>query len=253
MYRNKTLSAVVLALVLILGMALLPQGIAGISDYLTNEKPGTASIQNVELALNSDKTEEPGYMMRKLALEQRMTTIPIKPEQATMTKEEVLTAALDGMAVYVEAEVFEWFEYDFSAVDPYLGVDTENKNNNSIFWTVTLSRPYEPYQDLFLHIDDETGKILFLSYETYGQDQYKYYYQENQRLMMEGLVDAFLWPLNLTLGQLSEYEGLLGCSVEEQELTDDVTCVVYTYEDAAYGTIRVDFQITPRGLRISSC
>lgn len=250
MHRRKTVFTVLAALILIAGLALLPQGIARISDSMTNEKPGAASIHTVELTVYSNQTDEPGYMMRKLALEQRMTTIPIEPEQASMTEEEVISAAMDGMSVYVEAGVFEWFEYTFCAAEPYLGMDPDNYDNNSIFWGVTFSSDENKYQNLFLHIDDETGKILYLSYDTYGPDMYNYYYRENQLLMMEGFVDAFLSPLNLTMGQLAEYDGLLGAGVEEQELTDDVTCVVYTYEDAGYGTIRVAFHISPEGLHV---
>lgn len=250
MHKHKTMFAVLLALVLIAGMALLPRGIAGISDLLVNEKPGTASMQSVALALGTDKTDEPGYMMRKLALEQRMTTIPIQPDQATMTEEEVFTAALDGMAVYMEANMFTWFEYTFSSAEPYLGIDPEDKNNNTIFWGVTLTTKEEPYHYLFLHIDDETGKILCLTYETYGPDKFKYYYPENQIMMLEGFVDSFLRPLNLTLDQLNQYENLVSLDIIEQQMTDDVTCVVYTYEDAEYGTIHVAFHISPEGLHV---
>ena len=79
MRRLNATGAILLALLLIAGMAMLPRGIAGISDLLTNEKAGTASMQTVELDFYSAKKDEPGYMMRKLALEQRMTTVPIKP------------------------------------------------------------------------------------------------------------------------------------------------------------------------------
>lgn len=248
MRRIKTISVILLSVMLIVGMALLPQGIAGISDLLTNEKPGTVSMQTVELALTSNKTDEPGYMMRKLALEQRMTTIPIKPEQAKMTEEEVITAALDGMTAYMEANMFTWFEYTFCGAEPYLGIDPMDKNNNTIFWGVTFAYDEDPYQHLFMHIDDETGKIIFINFETNGEDRYKYYYPENQRLMMEGFVDSFFGPLNLI--QRSEYENLHAESVSELTTPDDVTSVRYTFEDAQYGIINVEFSIYPFGFYV---
>lgn len=250
MHRLKTVLAVLLSLVLLAGLALLPKGIAGISDFLTNEKPGTASIHAVELSVYSDQTDEPGYMMRKLALEQRMTTIPIEPEQATMTEEEVLNAALEGMVAYEDANVFEWFEYTFFSAEPYLGMDPENQNNNSIFWGVQFTREEKPYQNLFLHIDDETGRILYLSYETYGPDADKYYEPENQRLMMEGFVDAFFRPLKLTASEMSEYKNFIGTEISEKETPDDETIVSYTYEDAIYGAVHVTFHISPEGLHV---
>ena len=250
MRRIKTVLILLFTAVLLVGMALLPQWIAGVSDLLTNKKSGTAAIQTVELAFTSDRVNEPGYMMRKLALEQRMTTIPIELSQASMTEAEVIDAARNGMNAYMEANLFEWFEFTFCTAEPYLGVDPENKNNNSLFWGVTFTREDKPYHNLFLHIDDETGSILYLSYETDGPDKYKYYYPENQRLMMEGFVDAFLRPLNLTPGQLNEYKNFLGADAGEQMITDDVTYVIYTYTDAEYGTINIAFHISPEGLHV---
>lgn len=249
MRKLKTITILLLTVLLIAALALMPKAVAGISDHMANEQPGTAPMQSVELALGTDKTDKPGYMMRKLALEQRMTTIPIKPEQAKMTEEEVFTATQDGMAVYMEADMFEWFEYTFSSAEPYLGIDPEDKNNNTIFWGVTFTAQGTPYHHLFVHIDDETGKILYIAYETYGEDQYNYYYPENQRLMMEGFVDSFFRPLNLT--QRSEYENLQAESVSEPKVTDDVTCVRYTFEDAQYGIINVEFYITPVGFNLA--
>lgn len=250
MHRLKAVIAVFLSMVLITGLALLPKGIAGISDYFSNEKPGTASIHTVELSVYSDQTDEPGYMMRKLALEQRMNTIPIEPEQASMTEEDVLNAALEGMVAYEDVNVFKWFEYTFFSAEPYLGVDPENQNNNSIFWGVQFTREEKPYQNLFLHIDDETGRILYLSYETYGPDADKYYEPENQRLMMEGFVDAFFRPLRLTASEMSEYKNFIGTEISEKETPDDATIVSYTYEDAVYGAIHVTFHISPEGLHV---
>lgn len=250
MHRLKAVIAVFLSVVLIAGLALLPKGVAGISDFLNDKKPGTASIDTVELTVYSNQTDEPGYMMRKLALEQRMTTIPIEPEQAAMTEEEVLNAALEGMAPYVDAGIFEWFEYTFFFAEPYLGIDPENQSNNSVFWGVQFTREEKPYRNLFLHIDDETGRILYLSYETYGPDRDKYVEPENQRLMMDDFVDAFFRPLNLTTDQMSMYKNFIGIEVKENEIPDDATIVSYTYEDAVYGAVYITFHISPEGLHV---
>ena len=44
MYRLKAVFAVLLSLALIAGFALLPEGIAIVSDFLSNGKPGTAPV-----------------------------------------------------------------------------------------------------------------------------------------------------------------------------------------------------------------
>lgn len=245
MNKLKTVLVLLLTVLLIVILALLPQAMAGVSDFMGNKKPGTVSMQSVELAFDSDKADEPGYMMRKLALEQRMTTIPIDPVQASMTEGEVITAAKTGMDIYMEASMFDWFDITYQMAEPYLGVDPNDRNNNTIFWGVTFTAEDGPYHHLFMHIDDETGKVLFINYETYGEDKFNYDRPENQRRMMEGFVHSFFSPLNLT--QLSEYENLLETSMLEQYVSDDVTCVRYTFEDAQYGTIHVEFYITPMG------
>lgn len=251
MRRRNATGALILAFVLLAGMAMLPRGIAVISDLLTNKKAGIASMQTVELDFYSSKKDEPGYMMRKLALEQRMTTVPIKPKQAKMTEEEALTAAFEGMKPYIEAEMFSWFDFSFSGAEPYLGIDPEDKNNNTIFWGVSFVAEGKPYQNLFLHIDDETGKILYINYGTDGPDQYTYYYPENQRVLMEGFTDSFFTPLNLLTEHLDEYKNLISTNMTERKLTDDVTCLLYTFEDKQYGIIDVEFYITPAGFWVN--
>lgn len=251
MRRVNAASAILLAFLLIAGMAMLPRVIADISDMLTNEKSGTVSMQTVELDFYSDKADEPGYMMRKLALEQRMNTIPIKPEQAKMTEEEVQIAAVDGMAPYIEAKMFSWFEYSFCSTEPYLCIDPEDKNNNTIFWGVSFTAESKPYRNLFLHIDDETGKILYINYGTDGPDMYTYYYPENQRLLMEGFTESFLLPLNLVSDHLGDYKNLVSQNITERKLTEEVTCLQYTFEDKQYGIINVEFYITPAGFWVN--
>lgn len=248
MSKLKTGSVLLITVMLIAGLALMPQVAAAVSDFMENEKAGTAPMQSVELAFDADRAAEPGYMMRKLALAQRMTALPIAPEQAAMTEDEVYAAAEDGMDIYVESNMFAWLDISYRNAQPYLGVDPNDKNNNTIFWGVTFTAEDDPSYYLFLHIDDETGKILYINYVASEEDKFNYYHPENQRLMMEGFVHSFFSPLNLT--QLSEYENLLETSVSEPYVTDDVTSVRYTFEDAQYGTISVEFYITPSGFHV---
>lgn len=251
MNKMKTGFVLLIAVLLVIAFALMPQAVAGISDLIGNEKPGTASLQSVELAFGVQKAIEPGYMLRKMALEQRMSTIPITPEQTAMTQTEAIEAAEAAMTGYVEAKVFEWFEYTFCSAEPYLGIDPDDKNNYTIFWTVNFSHDSEPYRNLFLHIDDQTGKILYIDYVTNGEDKFNYYYPEDQRLVMEGFVHAFLGPLALEGLTEYEYENLLGLSVTEHKTTDEVTCYLYTYEDSQYGSIQIAFTIKPAGFYVT--
>lgn len=245
MNKRKTAVFLLFSLLLIVALSALPRAVATISDARAKGKADSAPMQSVELDLDSEKTEKTGYMMRKLALEQNMTDIPIDPEQASMTQEDVLIAALVGMEAYVQADLFAWFEYTYCSVETYLAIDSEQKSNLGMIWSVTLSDQSESYNSLFLHIDDETGKIIYINYETSDKVHYAFSDLEKQGQMLDDLADAFFHPLNLTAGD--EWEAL----AVERNFVDDSISATYTFEDTEYGTICVEFYIMPTGFRVS--
>ena len=252
MRRIKTFLIMFLSFLALSLFALLPHFISAAVDAVESKTVNTAPIPPVDIALANDETAKPGYMLRKLALESTMTTIPISPEKAKLSLDEVLTAARDGMAYYAEANMFDWFEYTFFSAQPYLGIDPKSPNNTMIFWGVTICTESEPYHGLFLHIDDETGSILYLDYETHGPDQSRYVEQEDQHLMMEGFVDSFLRPLNLTAGQLTDNPVFpVDVNAYAQDLSGNVTYAAYTFESAEYKPIHVVFKISPTGFCVN--
>lgn len=257
MTRLKTGAELLLCAMLIVALALLPQAVSTVTDRMEMEKPITAPVQTIELTVDtaprgeSNESFAPGYMLRRLALEQNMTTIPILPESASMTQEEALNAAQTAMEIYVGNRVFEWFSPTYSQAQPYLGVDPENMNNSAVFWGVTFSyEKKDDYHSLFLHIDDETGKPIYIKYEIYGKNGYPFYYPDKQHLAMEGLISAFLAPLGLEGLGPGEYENLLDIGVTAEQLSDGYTCTQYTFVDAQYGKILVEFHINPSGFYV---
>lgn len=246
MNKRKTAVLLLFSFLLIVALSVLPRVVAVISDARAKGKVDSAPMQSVELDFASQKAGEIGYMMRKLALEQNMTNIPIDPEQASMTNEDVLVAALVGMEAYVQANLFTWFEYTYCSVEPYLAIDSEQKNSISIIWGVTLSNQNEPYNYLFLHIDDETGKLLYINYETNDKVYYAFSDLEKQGELLEKLADAFFRPLEeLTAG--NEWEAF----AVDRTMADDSISATYTFEDAQYGTICVELHIMPTGFHVS--
>ena len=102
MTKVKKTAVVLLAILLIAGFALLPQAVSALSDRKENRKAGTAPVQSVDLIIDSIPNSEanavatPGYMLRKLAMEQNMTSVPILPDAAVMTQAEALAAAREN-------------------------------------------------------------------------------------------------------------------------------------------------------------
>lgn len=251
MHKLRTAATVLLAAVLIGALAVLPRAVGEIRDEFAGKTPISAPMQSVALAFGADRVSEPGYMLRKLALEQNMFTVPIQPSQATMSEDDALEAAMFGMRPYIDSELYHWFDGNFVNIQPYIGIDPENKSNNMIFWAITYAHDREPYQYLFLHIDDETGCVLYIDYETSGDDRLDTFDSQNQPLLMEKLIDAFLRPLNLLEEQMPDAQNQLSREITEvQRLESDVTCIAYTLEDALYGAVRLQFYITPEGFRV---
>ena len=245
MRKLKTLLILMLTGLLFAFFAFLPRLTGAFYDDRLQGQSGSAPIQSVELVLNDMDSDAPGYMLRKLALERSMTDVPITSQQASMTEEEVIAAAQAGMEIYVDAGIFEWFDCTYQGAEPYFGLEPSDKSRHMIFWSVIFTNENSPYQSLLLHIDDETGKIIYIKYETYEKRDFAD--DVTRQKMMEGFVYAFLSPLSLLPSQIGEYENLNGTISQEITEYPDNSTMVYTYRDAQYGDIRVVFTIIPMG------
>ena len=233
MRKIKPLLILALTAAVVLGMAVLPWATEAMDD---SEKSGTAPIQPVRLDIRGDDT-----MLRKLVLQARMTTIPVTAESARMTEAEVWAAVEKGLQIYEDTGLFSEMEPSFQSLEPYLGIDPEDRSNYAIFWSVTLTD--EGRQSLFLHVDDETGKILLLIYDNYEES--RTFTGSGGRALAERLAHAFLTPLELHLSQLESRDGLVGNVATEETVEQDGVNLIYVYQDTPYGTVRVGFVVSP--------
>ena len=245
----KSWISLVLAMLLIGCCGILPRLAGEITDRLNRNQSGTAPIQSVELTLSGSEQEQPGYMLRKLALERDMTTLPIAAEQASMTEEEVIAAAVAGMDIYIDAGIFDWFDYTYQGVEAYLGIQPSDKHNHAIFWSVTFINESEPYNCLFLHIDDETGKIIYIKYEDGGPARL-FTDKEAAKRVMDRFIQAFLSPLSLMPEQVWEYENLEGTVSQSMLHDSELSMAAYSCRDLEYGRITVEFNIIPCGFYV---
>lgn len=248
MRRLKTLLVLLLMGGVFVCFAGLPWLAAQFSDDLL--RGGAAQIQAVELVLNDADPDAPGYMLRKLALECSMTDVPITPQQASMTEEEVIAAARVGMDIYVDVGIFEWFDYTYQGAEPYFAIDPSDKSHQMIFWSVVFTNEESPYGCLLLHIDDETGRIIYISYEDYGISR-EFVNAEATESMMDGFIHAFLSPLSLLPSQVWMYEDLEGTVSQQIMRYDNSMDVVYGYRDWRYGDINVVFSVTTTGFSVT--
>lgn len=238
-----------LAAALIAAGAFLPQITAFLMDQAEKGRTGSAPIQSVELNLRDETAAE--YAAQRLAMESHMYAVPIDLQVASMTEEEVYAAVEENMKDYEAAGIFDWFPYTSRSAEPYMGIDAGNISQTGVFWGVTYVNEKSPYQYLFVHIDDETGKIYFLNYEDYGKEsaysETSPEYTAQMNYILDNFTRIFFYQLGLAeVRQYYDSEGL----VEQEEVDGDVHLRRYRMGDAEYGEITIEFYANPAGFHL---
>lgn len=255
MRRVLSVFCVLIAAALIFAGAVLPRISAAVVDRMNDKKTGSAPIQTVALNLQ-DRAEQNGTrsenMIRKLAMEQRIYTVPVDPSEASMTEEEVYAAVESCMEDYVHAGIFEWFPYTYQMAEPILGIYADGISNMHIIWSVSYVYEDEPYQSLFIHIDDETGKILYLRYINYGIS-YTYpdktsEYDSRMNYILDSTSRIFFDQLGLSDIKGSQDANNL---YDQWVIDGGVYLRKYTVADSEYGEIPLVFYAEPSGFYIS--
>lgn len=162
---KKWKSPLVLALTagLILLCACLPQLAAALADG--RPESGYAPLKAVEFTLRGG-----GDMLSKIAIQYHANqSIEIAEELATHTIDEMLDFAAEALLPYQEAGIILTPDLDVHrqliSYTPFMvAADGAEGTRSNVLWTLRiLFDEEEPI--LWMTMDDETGKIIFMSYE----------------------------------------------------------------------------------------
>lgn len=242
MRKMKTPLVLLITVLVLTLLAVMPRIVAVISDLCANRQPSSAPMPSIVLQFSESKTLDPGAMLQRLALEQNMNTIPIVAEQALMTEAEAYAAVEKLMQEYCDSGIFDWFDYSHRSAQPYLAMDPDDTTNFGIVWAVNFVHEDDPYENLFVHLDDTTGRILYMDYYTVEER----FPPEEQAYVFEPLVTIFLNQLGLMYA--NDYFGEnVDTQVTEQQVGDDGYMVRYTFRDIEYGEIVLEFHVAPHG------
>ena len=236
-----------LTAVLIAAGALLPRIVAAVQDTVHTNKAGYSDIQSVALEFGESKDQAAVRMMKKLTLEKNMHTLPIDTAEASMTEAEVYEAVEACMDVYVANGLFRWFKDTYRSVEAYLAIDPDNANNISVFWAVHIVKEDDPYHNLFLHLDDETGKIIYLDYVNYEPNETTYTPGEAFTETLYREAEAFT---SIYFDQLGLTDMASHAQVEVLERDGDVLELRYTFSDEEYGELTIEFYVQTNGFYI---
>lgn len=235
------------ALILLITMAcltlgaFLPMLIAAATDCNLNQS-GSRELPSVAFDVSDSSGESRSLSAAgKIALLRDGKMINITEKEASMNAAQVNAAVEKAMSEYIDAGIFDWFEYTTWNAQPKLCIDPDTPDNYGIFWTVTMVNENPSYQSLMMDIDDETGKVFSIRYDIYGE-----YSLEGIEERNSSIRDAFVHVYLSQLGILDLQENVEPY-VEYGELDGEVFYGVFLLRDAEYGDIPIEFNVAGPG------
>lgn len=241
MRSRKIAFSLLLTTLLLIGIGCLPGITGAFFDLFTLNRPEVSPIQQVQLHMGSQPEVNPGRMFQYLALERDMQTIPISPDEATMRPEQVYQSVEAHMDMY---SFFSWFDVSKQTAEPYLAIDPTDPDYYGIIWVVDYARKEDTYHNLFVHVEDSTGKILKIDYYT---EEFLFPPNE-QRYLFEEWTSSYFQELGLSSD--SEYIQSLESWTEDLHNDDSMT-MIYHFQEIEFGLVSVSFTVNPNGFFIS--
>lgn len=233
-----TILLLMTALLLAAG-AVLPGIVAAVQEDGQMNEVGYSPIQSVELKLTEEQESLP--MLGKLSLFNDGGLYAVSEDEAAMTREDVREAVERELAHYYEWEMipYNWVDSSFIAT-PYLAYGTDNDAMYSIFWEVAIYCDSENSFSLNLYVDDETGKILSLHFDSvWPLEIYD----------LQVYLDLFhqIYFESLGMTESAEYWENNGLVEDISQNSGGIPAVRYTFGDMIYGEVNVEFYVYSRG------
>lgn len=231
---NRTFAA---ALILLLGVSVLPRVVGSWQDKNLIRRPGFETMIQVRLNIGKELS-----LVDKWGLIYNWgERLPISEEIANLTREEVKTAVEAALAPYYQRRLFLPLKDPVSIWEPFLVQDKEDPNLYGIFWTGTVYENEKSGAMIEVVIDDENGDILSIVYRdeenAFGEFEFENLLQEIKALYFGGLHQSEV-TFTGTSSKLDVYEaeGMRG-----------IRCQV---KDPKRGVVYVNFCVDGGGFRV---
>ncbi len=249
MYKLRTALLLLLVMAVILGCGALPEIAGSIADGVNQNVPGFAPMVSVSFTPSVPETVTMQYYLDRLALHGNMYSMPVKTEVAAMTEEAVFAAAMEQVQEYEIFGVCLPFADSSVQVESLFAIDIDDVDHTAVYWTVYANTTANPADSLLVYLDDATGKIISIDFES-TDSLYKDYTVDERRELIDRLAMTFMGqfaPENDTLaGRISEVN-----AVESGKNSTSYEYILSGFEEnqTRYVTIRVflyhyGFQIT---------
>lgn len=235
MNRFKTVAAVFLVIVLLIGGAFIPQLVSCLMDRYSGEDGNLRPMLSVELDMT-----QPLSPMGKLAMMSKLeTTIPIQESKAKMTTEEAMDAFYRAITPYTDSQLVVCKE-NYVEIMPYLTQTTDMPELQRVVWLITLVGENTDYTYLHVVLDDESGSILLINY-AFQDESLPMGRDETLQLV----ADIFFSGVGV-----EHYGSFLVKDMEYANIGDDANACCYRLRDVSYGQIDVNFYVHSYGFYI---
>lgn len=242
MGRLKIPVLILLTLVLLTVGAALPAIAAAVQDRTTVNHSGFGEIESLKLEFS--RPESTDSLLGKLALIRDGSFYTVSPSKTRIRQSQIEDLVNDGLALYYQAELIPYNRenWEFSA-EPHLVFNDADKDTYAVVWVVSIHWP-EQGGDLSLYVEDETGAILYVHYNS--PDPLDVYTVQGY---MDALSGAFFASSGIS-GILAEPEayGVEWITADDagaNAQTDKYN--VYSICHPAYGVLEIQFWIYQRG------
>lgn len=228
-------------------LAFLHQIVSCVLDGKTEKQPSYNDMHSVSLDINNGEATLTYKQM--IALLADAKTVDLSPDQTTMTEQEVNAAVTKFLEECEEAGIFEQFTPTHCSILPKLLYDPSDFSKHLVVWTVTMTNKKSPNQALLLDVDDDTGKILCVSYDIYRSYTMENVWEQNKTLL-ECFTDLYFAQFEMAEAAEAARSGAFtdsGIYYEYKEVDGGVTEVIYSFSDAEYGVVQIQFIVNGAG------
>lgn len=240
-YRNGILFLCIFLLIILGGM--LPVITAKVEDLLVDDKVHYEEMKTLNMFQKLSDTQK-AFLLSNGAM------VEISEQQTSLKKEMMQEILITMLAPYYDIGLIKSDVTEFSIqCTPFLYYSSTKSNFSSVFWQIQMETVAEYGQHILLCLDDDTAKIMAISYEctepVFTKGYFDYYINK--------LSSLYLSHMNFEdiTETIPSDDGLYGAENEEINQKRKYKAeLTWSFTDALYGGMELSFILTETGFKI---
>lgn len=160
MGKVKTVFAVLLTALLLVGGSLLPSAATYFQDKSTANVVQYENIEALRLKLELEEEALSMTYQEKLWLMMQGMGKEVTDEKTKLKEERIMEAAYTALMPYMDLFLGVSFDNDYIEYYPVMVYDESDPSRYAYYWHVVMSLDVSKNDSLSVILDDETGKIL---------------------------------------------------------------------------------------------